>query len=81
MIDVLEWRDHEASAVAFIYLDRGYYLLSVHEPNQYSEVWTAQAELINEEYRQVKFSGLFNGGGTRESAKAAAPIALERVTK
>lgn len=76
----LQWRDE--STCSLVHIDRPdgtMHKLTVHAPNEYCEVWTAQAELLSAEFRQLKFSGLLNGGSTRESAKAAALIALRKV--
>lgn len=77
----ITWRDHERSSSAFIALPDGtMHMLSVVAPGRYTDVWTAQAELLDSDYEQLKFSGLLNGGDTRESAKAAAMIALHNIT-
>lgn len=76
----LVWRDHPDSASAVIDQPDGQmYMLSVSAPGEYTDVWTAQAELLDADYRQVKFSGLYSGGDTREAAKAAALEALRAI--
>ncbi|QFP96778.1 hypothetical protein SEA_JACKSPARROW_86 [Mycobacterium phage JackSparrow] len=76
----LAWRDHETSSVAFIERDHGMVRVTVTGPDRYADCWVAEAELLDEDFRQVKFSGLLNGGASRESAKnVAAKHALAKV--
>lgn len=72
----LTWIDHPRSSSVFLNLPDGtMHHLSVHCPGRYADVWTAEASLLDSDFQQLKYSGLLNGGDTRESAKAAALIA------
>lgn len=76
----LMWRDHETGSVAFVELADGkMHQLSADGPSKYCESWTAEASLLDADFRQLQFSGLLNGGATRETAKDAALIALSKI--
>jgi len=76
------WRDFTDSSNAYIKNPNGgYQVMTVHAPNAYSDVWTAQAEYLDDEFRQTKFSGLLNGGSDRDQAKSAAVVALHRLMR
>lgn len=78
------WREESGCSLTYVPVpgyDNHIYKLTVHQPDEYSEVWTAQAERLDQNYRQVRFSGLLNGGDTRDTAKAAALVALANLKK
>ena len=76
LIDVT-WRDEETCSLVYIDRPDGTMIkLTVDAPGEYTEVWTAQAELLSPEFSQLKFSGLDNGGSSRERAKEVSLIAL-----
>lgn len=78
---MLKWRDHDRDSHVFVGLPGGnMHHLTVSGPGQYCEVWTAEASLLNADYRQLKYSGLLNGGSTRDMAKEAALVALKKIT-
>ncbi|AEJ94134.1 hypothetical protein THIBAULT_177 [Mycobacterium phage Thibault] len=72
VVNELMWRDHETASVAFIERDHGMVRLTVTGPDRYADCWVAEAELLDEDFSQVKFSGLLNGGASREAAKRVA---------
>lgn len=75
----VNWRDHVDSASAVIDLPNGQmYMLMV---SAHTDTWTAQAELLGADFGQLKFSGLYDGGDTRETAKSAALVALQAITQ
>ena len=76
------WRDWEESSVCFIENSDGTkYALTVYAPDDLVSQWTAQAELLGMDYRQLSFSGLLTGGETRDTAKAVAAAAVGRLSE
>ncbi|WP_160111020.1 hypothetical protein [Mycolicibacterium houstonense] len=74
------WRDEEKSSVQFIdRTDGTMYMLTVHAPGADLPHWTAQAELLGPDYRQLSFSGLHHGGTTRDEAKVVAESVRTRL--
>lgn len=77
---MIRWVDHPNCSSAFVDLEDGtMYHLSVDSPGQYTAVWTAEASHLNADYHQIKYSGMLNGGQSRESAKSAALVAQKKL--
>jgi hypothetical protein len=82
MTQLIDWRDCENSASATVEnSDNTRHMLIIWGPTAAGDHWTVQAELLNADYRQIKFSGLLHGGSSRDAAKAAAIKALDSIKK
>lgn len=69
----MDWMDHPNCSTVFIHRPDGtMHKMTVFGPDDIADYWTAEASLLDPECRELKYSGMFHGGDTRDKAKAVA---------